>query len=452
MLKTLDILIGVATVMLLFSMAVTIVTQFFTTLFRNRQRNLRDGLAGLLRQIDPNICKDVAKELSSTVLKHPLVAGQSKTMGKTVSREELTTLIMEIAAGQSPANVTPRVQAAALDLLKKNGVADPAGTLKCIRDVALQLEKASPELANDVRHSMAILQEAKSEYVAKIHGWFDQTIDRVSDRFTQTARVWTFAAALLVAVTVQLDTFALVNRLSVDDQFREAVGKNAQKLLEEAAPSQKATDSSGASNQTSTPPPTASPSPSPAATPAPSTPVPSAGKKNSPVKGVSQPAKQDATKDKGKADTKSGSGTAGGATGGSNSSEGGKSADAGQNKNQAAPAKSPTEVQKDYYNLLSTAGLVTLPGEHWSERWDWGKFPGILFSALLLSLGAPFWYKSLQDLLRLRSSMAQKDEQQRTTRQTTQAADGSDGGAKTTAAAAVPPSLKGEQGDLKAVG
>ena len=81
---------------------------------------------------------------------------------------------------------------------------------------------------------MAILQEAKSQFVAKVHGWFDQTVDRVSSRFTVTARIITFVAALIIAVTVQLDTFALVNRLSVDDQFREAVKGGADKVMKDA--------------------------------------------------------------------------------------------------------------------------------------------------------------------------------------------------------------------------
>ena len=48
MLKTLEILIGVATVMLLFSMAVTIVTQFVANLMQSRGKNLLQGLTGLL--------------------------------------------------------------------------------------------------------------------------------------------------------------------------------------------------------------------------------------------------------------------------------------------------------------------------------------------------------------------------------------------------------------------
>jgi len=41
------------------------------------------------------------------------------------------------------------------DLLAKNGITDPAGTLKNIRAASLPTGVASPELANDVRHGMA---------------------------------------------------------------------------------------------------------------------------------------------------------------------------------------------------------------------------------------------------------------------------------------------------------
>ena len=43
----------------------------------------------------------------------------------------------------------------------------------------------------------------------------------------------------------------------------------------------------------------------------------------------------------------------------------------------------------------------------------------MLTTALLLSLGAPFWYGALQNLLKLRSVLAQKDDVERQDRQTT---------------------------------
>ncbi len=374
MLKTLDILIGVATVMLLFSMAVTIVTQFVANLMQSRGKNLLEGLAGLLKQIDPKIAPDAAKKIADTLLKHPLVAEAGGRLGEVIHREEFTTLLLGLSAGESAATLEPLAKKALDDLLAKNGITDPAGTLKNIRAASLQLEAASPELANDVRHGMAILQEARSQFVAKVHGWFDQTIDRVSSRFTVTARVITFIASVLVATTVQLDTFALVNRLSVDDQFRTAAQQGANDLLNTTS---NPTSASAASGATVTPPASAS-----SATPP---------------------------------DTKA--------------------------------------VQKRYYDLLSTYGMVALPTDWqtWHDKWKWSKIPGILLSALLLSLGAPFWYGRLQDLLKLRSTVAQNDAKQRTIRQTTQTPGQMDdsSGAPTTV---VRVAMAGERGDTNAVG
>jgi hypothetical protein len=424
MLKTLDILIGVATVMLLFSMAVTIVTQFVANLMQSRGKNLLQGLTGLLKQIDPNLPAEAANKIADTVLKHPLVAEANGKLGEVIHREEFTTLLMGLAAGEGAATLDAVSKKALEDLLAKNGVADPAGTLKNIRAASLVLEASNPELANDVRHGMAILQEAKSQFVAKVHGWFDQTIDRVSARFTVTARIITFIAALIVAVTVQLDTFALVNRLSVDDQFREAVKNGAQKVVDA---SQNASGNSGAkptTSPTTTAAPTPAPNPtganapagSPTATPsATATPSPS----NIAATGTTAPTP----------------------------------AASNQTPNPTPVTGSATsDVQKEYYNLLSTAGLITLPTDWqtWLDRWTLGKIPGILLSALLLSLGAPFWYARLQDLLKLRSTVAQNDATQRQIRQTTQTPQGDDSSGTTTTVVRV--AAAGEQGDINAVG
>jgi len=423
MLKTLDILIGVATVMLLFSMAVTIVTQFVANLLQSRGKNLLQGLTGLLKQIDPNLPAEAANKIAETVLKHPLVAEANGKLGEVIHREEFTTLLMGLAAGEGAATLDAVTRKALEDLLTKNGVADPAGTLKNIRAATLVLEASNPELANDVRHGMAILQEASSQFVAKVHGWFDQTIDRVSARFTVTARIITFIAALIVAVTVQLDTFALVNRLSVDDQFRDAVKNGAQRVVDA---SQNASGNSVANPTTPTATPSSSPTPtganapagSPTATPSvTATPSPS----NTAATGTTTP----------------------------------PTAPASNQTSSQTPATSlsTSEVQKEYYTLLSTAGLITLPTDWqtWVDKWTLAKVPGILLSALLLSLGAPFWYARLQDLLKLRSTVAQNDAMQRQTRQTTQTPAQDDGasGATTTL---VRVAAVGEQGDPNAVG
>jgi hypothetical protein len=79
-----------------------------------------------------------------------------------------------------------------------------------------------------------------------------------------------------------------------------------------------------------------------------------------------------------------------------------------------------------YRTFLSEAGVISLPtGAAWRDTWssisggDLSRLGGILTTALLLSLGAPFWYGALQNLLKLRSVLAQKDDEQRKDRQTT---------------------------------
>ncbi|WP_310475439.1 hypothetical protein, partial [Sandarakinorhabdus sp.] len=72
--------------------------------------------------------------------------------------------------------------------------------------------------------------------------------------------------------------------------------------------------------------------------------------------------------------------------------------------------------------------LVQWP-ESPADWWDnWKADPlaillqlvGMLLSAALLSLGAPFWYEMLANLIKLRSTMARKEEAGRLERQTTQ--------------------------------
>lgn len=101
--------------------------------------------------------------------------------------------------------------------------------------------------------------------------------------------------------------------------------------------------------------------------------------------------------------------------------------------------------------MLSTVGIVRLPASgRWVESFREANILGLLVTALLLSLGAPFWYSALSRLLQLRSVLATKDDAQRRERQVTQAeaTTGAPAGALPASGAVVT----GERGDLVAVG
>jgi hypothetical protein len=349
MLRTIDIFIGLALIMMLVSMIVTVITQAVTNLLNSRGKHLLTGIADMLAQLHPGITRTIAEEIADTALRNPLVSNANGELGNVVHREELTKLLLELGAGDGPKRLSDQalqaLQAALVaDGVCRNGSPDEIRDqirekLKGVRALALQLELAHPELSNSARARVALIQQASSQFLAKVNLTFDQTMDRVSERFTAHARYVTFFSGLSVALVLQLDTAALVSRLSTDDALRASLVNMAQT---QAAP-----------------------------------------------------------------ETQAGAAAPTGATG-----------------TQGAPFPL-TPMDRQNIKDLMVNNVIGIPQSisDWLERWHWDncvtKILGIILTALLLSLGAPFWYGALQNLLQLRSALATKDDQQRQERQVT---------------------------------
>jgi hypothetical protein len=420
-------------------MAVTVITQTITTIINSRGRHLRRGLVDLLQQLDPELNEKLSKDVATTILEHPLVSGsQSSLIGglvgprlcNVVHREEFTKLLMALASGQGSSTLDSTAKAALVKALENNGVKNPGQKLKDIRDIALQIERSSPELSNIARQNLAILHAAQSDLVAKINGWFDQTMDRTSQRFTASTRVITFAGAFIVAFGLQVDTPAIVNRLSMDDQLRGQLVADAAKVYDEhvkreqqlqtqSAQQEQQPQQSAGGNTAGTPPVDATPgSPTPSPTP---------------------PADP--------------------ATASTPSSPGGPAPDAetakaAEEREAVTFTKEQTDLADKHRAMLSAAGLIRLPssGQPWLDGFNANSILGMLLTALLLSLGAPFWYSMLGQLLQLRSVLAAKDDKQRAERQMDETASAPSRGTAAPAQSAAAAILAGERGDLSAIG
>lgn len=85
---------------------------------------------------------------------------------------------------------------------------------------------------------------------------------------------------------------------------------------------------------------------------------------------------------------------------------------------------------------LQAAEIIVVPSSRaeWLARWQQVNWAGVAVSALLLTLGGPFWFTVLKDLLRLRSAAASQESQDRAQRQA--------------ALADSPPPASGERGAL----
>ncbi|HKW97188.1 MAG TPA: hypothetical protein VJN43_05600 [Bryobacteraceae bacterium] len=334
MLQSLDVLIGFAVIMLLASMAVTALTQLVTGALGWRGRNLLRGVVTILNQIDPKMMPFCTQQIARAVLRHPLIA-HGMRLATVIQREELTRILLELAAGREPGgkSLDEVARAALKKAIESAGISDAAATLDNMHLFGLKLEALRPELGATLRNSVAAITEAPSQFVARIHACFDETMDRITHRFARHARVVTAFAAVAVAAGLQLDAFDLLKRLSTDAATRASLNALAENMKQ----------------------------------------------------------------------------------------------------SDSADATQIAAMQK-----LASSGYAIMP-ENWKREWNAAKIPGIALSAILLGLGAPFWYNALKDLVGLRPVLARKEQAHREQRQSV------------AEAAASPVPAPGEKGDVSAV-
>jgi hypothetical protein len=294
------VLIGFAAIMLLLSAAVTMLTQAVTGVLGWRGKNLVRGLITILNQVDPKITAFCARQIALGVVRHPLIARAEGKAGTVIQREELTRILLDLAAGHEPGgrSLDEYARLTLKRTLETNGIANPAQVLENIHLLGLKLEALRPEWPSSVRHGIAIATEAPSQFAGRIHACFDETMDRVTQRFARHTRSVAVVISLAVAAGLQLDAF----------------------------------------------------------------------------------------------------------------------------------------------DLLRHANTAAIVPENWN--WGWVKLPGIALSAILLSLGAPFWYNALKDLVGLRPVLARKEQAHREQRQS----------ARDASFSPVPTQGIGERGDLAAIG
>ena len=394
MLASIDILVGLSLVMLVASLATMLVTQALIAATRRRGHHLLCGLTDLLAQLHPGMTPPNATTIAAAVLKHPLIRGSERRLATVIKREEFIKLLFELgssppAAGAATPHLPDTARKVLEDALRDNGVADPAQALSNVRMLALELERTHPELATSARQTIALTQEARSQFVAKVNAWFDQTMDRVTERFTVSTRAFTFISAVAVVAVTQLDAASVINRLAMDDSMRQAFVAEAVRL--DATAARDATRQAAASSE---PPTTTAPLQTSATTEAVQTPSGSVA----PVSDVDRQRLFGVMREAG---------------------------------------------------LLQIPRTVN----EWVNGWSKVSPGGVVLSVLLLSLGAPFWFNALSSLLRLRSVVAQKDDTDRTQRQLDTSRPGTPGaGGAAAADAAALSAVAGERGDLAAIG
>lgn len=426
-----------------------------------------------------------AEKVAEAVLLHPMIAQPTflklpyNRKGEVVEREELIRVLLGFAANPTAIPGLPKPNSMVLaamrilrqilgktkpqptvlaamqnlrQLLAENEVPDPGRALADIREAAQRLELTDAATAAHERLTKAILQTAQSAFVGRINTWFDHTMDRTTGEYKFRAQVVTVLAALVVATAVQLDSIDLLRRLSTNDKLRDSLVQQAesqQKRFDEQqkapAPSRdqseleiaKARRDEIESNLAKLRDPQLGvlpdhfiwqPLPRARLTKNPLWTKPTYSPRLELVVGGTVYPLQPTWKEDPLADIESAI------------------------RNSNAPVKAARDKRDAQDDLvltsrsLGTLQLRSTPGKpetnmlNAAAEWSCDgpvcfdrelflqSWRGVLLTWVLLSLGAPFWYDALKDLLKLRSSVARKEEDARIGRQT-----------DTTAAAAAKP-------------
>jgi len=451
MLQQLDTLIGFAVVMSVVSLLITIITQMISSLLGLRGYNLADALEAMLQKIVPDLDGKIRKQLVDHVLTRPMLSDSMLSMSENswdkipvlawfrkrwkrasaIRPEEVLEALKDVAkvapdqakaqldALQKAAAQPPPIRVAALEILSALHVptSDTNATVETLTAQLPGLTQAAQVQANAL---IAQLNDAASIADANLEKWFSTAQDRAQQWFAMHARFWTVIASILLAFLLQLDTFRLITKLSSDPNERGKLIQFSQTTLQKKADEvfthtlssaaiyqeaierlKTSTNISGVANIGAAPANLSFETQSSAE---------SWLKDQSGTNHLNTVEVLTAFRNAVQTVTRENYNRAGG--------EFASLTDAfGQTGVQLMPQPYPPVFTEEWK-------LWSWPWEwHWSGVWSWpaSHLFGILTSAALLSLGAPFWFNSLKSLANLRPLLADQIGQEEKSKSTTQA-------------------------------
>ncbi len=290
MLTQLDTLIGFVVVMALVSLLVTIITQMASSLLGLRGKCLAEALEAMIFKIEPKIEKAVCLKLVDRLLTHPAISDSVLSMNQPVllfwkwnpgwwrwlvgqwrrasaiRPDELLALLEEFAENQAPmagavlsaaAKTVDDVERSCAEIERNTAALNTsAESLKSLQTARAALEAArlkhaalrildrlqvvseeSRQGLQSLRNAMPKLAEQKGAAAIKelnaaanhalnnLTTWFNSTQDRASQWFTLHTRAIAIVGALVLAFVLQLDTVELLQQVSSDRELRDSLVK-----------------------------------------------------------------------------------------------------------------------------------------------------------------------------------------------------------------------------------
>jgi len=428
MLESLDTVIAFVTIMLVVSMLITIAVQMLAAALNLRGINLAKGLVNTFNTILPGF-EDQAQGFANRILGGRLLSDTGASIfgrrATAVRPQEVFDAMLRIATGRREAPVEMRdnarrvlqglglrqavLNAAEAQVAAATGIGQQlTGTVQQLRDAATTAIAQLPaDQQTQAREAIAAISDRLNAYEVaatrdaaaltgaveaayrKFHYWFDVSQERAQQWFSSHTRWFTIIFAIVFAFWLQLDTVEIFRLVSSNRAVRDAlvaqsglVIKQAEKLLgDNQSVLQQALVSwrNGLTDDNARK----------AVAGEAATPTDSRGSLREKVE-----KKLVAAGIPGTDDLLSG-------------------LDSTIDKTVQESLKSSGQQFSDVKLDLDKTGFALFPangkgrwGDNWGDHFA-GHIWGMIFSAALLSLGAPFWYNALKSLASLRSKVAE---------------------------------------------
>jgi hypothetical protein len=360
-----------------------------------RGRALGWGVERLLQQIDPKLdLGDMATKLSQAILKHPSLTHRGSTMAIAIRKDELLKVLEDLAERAS----TAPQKSEAMGLVKPAPVLTDEERQR-LQDAILRVAPgATPEQAWSaaaltgellkifpgadaaVGRAVSSALQAKRQIEVEVEKWFDTVMDRSTEYFVSRTRQVTAVMAFAVAIGLHIDALGIFAQLTSSKDLRNQWAQAGAGLLKQAEDLSLNTAE-----------------PYPLGTRAVQLLKDEKGLTADDLKKVQSVDQNLLTR------------AAGQQWVSANLSQAAQ--DLYPKKMDEAAKKRMEELSTAFTNVRAVAAGTSLQ----IVRYPWPAFPdksylGVLMTALLLGLGAPFWFNLLKQLTNLRPLIAGKVE------------------------------------------
>jgi len=231
MLTQLDTLIGFVVVMSIVSMLVTILTQVFSSLMGLRGSNLADALVTLFHRIDKSIPKAEAAALADHILTRAHLSDFAQSVNSTkwklrwkrasaIRADELLDTLRDLNKTVGAASAAPLVSLKATSdkLLAVLGASCPSATTV---HAAMTAEAMQNLITARGADAIDEVRAASDVALQRLTAWFNSALDRAQEWYAAHTRWITIVASIIAAFTLQLDTFEVFKHLSTNSEFRD---------------------------------------------------------------------------------------------------------------------------------------------------------------------------------------------------------------------------------------